>query len=303
MERHNGSYRSRLGIASVEGQVWCNPVSSRNGLAMTNKSNQRSKRVLFTWLLLSSVVLLLVPHYVTGKLQSIVIGAFSLPLRMGRIASLAARVPLTRGSASAWEFQQLQLDNREQANHIATLKATLSKQQADIEQLSQLRSMPIWERAGFILADAVHTLSVDRLVINRGLEDGVRVGQYVLASNAIIGSICESQPRQARVALVSDRESLIPAYINSEQTLGMLVGMGQGRIKITNVTREHGVKAADVVYAQMRPGLLEHPFPIGEVQEVSKDRTNLLLLDIVVKSRATLPEVFKVSVIHCGQSI
>ncbi len=270
---------------------------------MTNKSYKRSKRMLFSGLLLGSVILLFLPHAVTGKLQSIVTGVFSLPLRMGRIASLAARVPLTRGSASASEFQQLQLDNQEQANYIATLEAILSKQQADIEQLSQLRSMSLWERTAFISADAIHTLSVDRLVINRGEEDGVRVGQYVLASNAIIGSICESQPRQARVALVSDRESLIPAYINSEQTLGMLVGMGQGKIMITNVTREHSVEAADLVYAQMRPGLLEHPFPIGEVQEVSKDTTNPLLLDIVVKSRATLSEVFKVSVIHCGQSI
>ena len=270
---------------------------------MTNKPYNRSKRMLFTGLLLSSVVLLLIPHDVTGKLQTLVTGVFSLPLRIGRIASLAARVPLTRDSASASEFHRLQLDNRELANHVATQQAIMSKLQADIERLSQLRSMPVWERTGFILADAVHTLSVDRLVINRGEEDGVRVGQYVLASNAIIGSICASHARQAHVALVSDRESLIPAYINSEQTLGMLMGMGGGRIKITNVTREHSVKAADLVYAQARPGILEHPFLIGEAKVVKDDRTNPLLLDIEVKSAAELSEVFKVSVIHCGRSI
>jgi len=268
---------------------------------MTNKPYQRAKRTLFTWLLLSSFVLLLIPDSITGKLQSIVTGAFSLPLRMGRIASLAARVPLTRGSASASEFHQLQLDNQEQANHIATLEAMLSKQQADIERLSQLRSTPIWERTAFILADAVHTPSVDRLVINRGQEDGVRVGQYVLASNAIIGSICKSDARLSHVALVSDRESLIPAYINSEKTLGMLRGMGLGKVKITNVRGKEAVKKGDLVYAKVRPGRLEHPFLIGKVQEVKNDRADPLLLDIAVKPAAKLPEVLKVSVIHCGQ--
>ena len=270
---------------------------------MTNKSYKRSKRMLFSGLLLGSVILLFLPHAVTGKLQSIVTGVFSLPLRMGRIASLAARVPLTRDSASASEFHRLQLDKRELTNHVDTLLAMLSKQQADIERLSQLRSMPIWERTGFILADAVHTLSVDRLVINRGEEDGVRVGQYVLASNAIIGSICASHARQAHVALISDRESLIPAYINSEQTLGMLRGMGRGKVKITNVRRKQSVKEGDLVYAKVRPGRLEHPFLVGEVQEVKDDRTDLLLRDIVVRPAAKLLEVLKVSVIHCGRSI
>ncbi len=252
-------------------------------------------------MLLSSVVLLLIPHSVTAKLQSIVTGALSLPLRMGRIASLAARVPLTRGSASASEFRQLQSDNQEQANHIATLKAMLTQQQAAIEQLSQLKSKAIWERTGFILADAIHSPSVDRLVINRGEVDGVRVGQYVLASNAIIGSICKSDARLSHVALVSDRESLIPAYINSEQTLGMLTGMGHGKMKITNVKRKQAVNVGDLVYAKAWPGRLEHPSIVGEVQAVKDDRTDPLLLDISVRPAAKLLEVLKVSVIHCGQ--
>lgn len=272
---------------------------------MTSKSNKRSKKLLFTGLLLSSIVLLLIPHDVTGRLQSIVIGAFSLPLRMGRIASLAALVPLRRGSASASEFHQLELDNQELTNHIATQQAIMSQLQADIEHLSRLESTPIWERSGFILADAVHTLSMDRLVINRGEADGIRVGQYVLASNAIIGSIYKSDARLSHVALVSDRESLIPAYINSEKTLGMLRGIGQGKVKITNVRSIYraNVKEGDSVYARVRPGRLEHPFLIGKVQEVKDDRTDPLFLDIVVKPQAKLLEVFKVSVIHCGQPI
>ncbi|MCH7916645.1 MAG: hypothetical protein IIC50_01515 [Planctomycetes bacterium] len=275
---------------------------------MTNRSYNRSKRMLFTGLLLGSVILLLIPHGVTGKLQSIVTGVFSLPLRMGRIASLAARVPLTRASASASEFHRLQLDKQqEQANHIANLEARLSEQEAEIERLSRFRSTPNWERTGFIPADATHNLSADRLVINRGLKDGVRVGQYVIASNAIIGLICESEAGNSRLALVSDPKCRIPAYIQSDQTsdqtLGMVTGMGQGKVKITNVKSNQTVKAGDKVYAKAWPGRLEHPFLIGEVQEVKDDRTDPLLLDISVRPAAKLLEVLKVSVIHCGQPI
>ncbi|MCH8193405.1 MAG: rod shape-determining protein MreC [Planctomycetes bacterium] len=274
---------------------------------MTNKPYNRSKRMLFTGLLLSSVVLLLIPHDVTGKLQTLVTGVFSLPLRIGRIASLAARVPLTRDSASASEFHRLQLDNRELANHIANLEARLSEQEAEIERLSRFRSTPNWERTGFIPADATYNLSADRLVINRGLKDGVRVGQYVIASNAIIGLICESEAGNSRLALVSDPKCRIPAYIQSDQTsdqtLGMVTGMGQGKVKITNVKSNQTVKAGDKVYAKAWPGRLEQPFLIGEVQEVKDDRTDPLLLDISVRPAAKLLEFLKVSVIHCGQPI
>ncbi len=255
--------------------------------------------MILTWCLLSSCILLLIPHGVTSKLQFAFARLMSRPLHISRSLTLAARTPINT-AVSPSDYQKILIENRKLRNTLNHLEALRQEKNREIERLTHLRTIPNEEHLGFILSDVVTHIKKDQLIINRGQRDGVRQNQFVLSENAVIGTISETNIQQARVLLFSDKKSHIPAYVTSMSTLGMLIGKGSGVIKLVNVPTKKTVRVGDVVYAHKQPGLLETAFPVGMVSDVSEDVQEPLLWDITVTLASNPEQAVTVDVITSG---
>lgn len=69
-------------------------------------------------------------------------------------------------------------------------------------------------------------LSNNTFWINKGDQDGVTIGQAVLSSNTIVGSIIRTLNGRSQVLLVTDRFSVIDGLVARTRAKGIIEGMG-----------------------------------------------------------------------------
>jgi len=178
---------------------------------MARRQVNVSKPMLFVWLLLAGLIVLFTPSSVTSKFQFAFVRVFSWPLSMGRSMSLAA-VPSHSGvdAASKLEYDQLQ-------NHLQNVLAWSEETQSKYNKLAGVRGrFPALSGAAFVGADIIKGISggaKSTIIINRGKNDGVALGQFVLAQNSIIGTVSYVDGRLSHVKLITDATSMIAVSV------------------------------------------------------------------------------------------
>ncbi len=212
---------------------------------------------------------------------------------MGRGISLATRARLVTDVVSRREHQQLQ-------NHLANVTQQRDQEHEKLEQLSALRRVrPDWQRMSILPADII-TFSDqlrNQMVINRGAEDGLAEGQYVLGDNSIIARVSAVSPRTAEVRLFTDPASKIPVKIGKLSVKRVMQGTGSNTAKIQQLQIEHPVKKGDDIFAFKQPGFLDVPIIIGRVARCERDDQNPTLWDVTVEPVCNVAELSAVTVI------
>ncbi|MGA1979551.1 MAG: rod shape-determining protein MreC [Sedimentisphaerales bacterium] len=244
--------------------------------------------MLFTWFTLAGLIFLFAPQNLTNKFQFAFARIFRWPLSIGRTISLSARTqPQLTDVVSRSKYNQLQ-------NYLANLTEELNQERQKVEELSMLRNRRPLEGAGLMLAEVI-TASTEGLVINRGQNDGLLKGQFVLGDNSIIGTISDVSPRTAKVELITKTTSNIAVEIGGLKTV--IQGDGKNSAKVKLVSIKHKIKIGDNVYACKKPGLLDAPIIIGTVAQYKRDDENPLLWDITVKPACDIQKLNDVAVI------
>ena len=124
---------------------------------------------------------------------------------------------------------------------------------------------------------------------DKGTEDYLRVGQYVLSCEecTVIGTISEVVEGMARVRLVTDRRHYLAVSIlgkgSSDYLPGQLKGKNSEIAKIPLMEKKYDIRVGDVVYASPQPGFLGLEVIVGNMSDVKPDDRKPLLWDISVK--------------------
>jgi rod shape-determining protein MreC len=239
-----------------------------------------SRPMLFTWFMLSGLILLFAPQHLTNDLQFAFARIFRWPLTIGKNISLYAR---TKRPAPGVMFDK---ENQYQ-NYIANLEEQLRQKHQELIELSGLRDrFHALENAGLIMAD-VYRSSINEklceLTINRGKDDGLAEGYYVLGDNSIIGTISDVASRTARVKLFTDPDSKIPVRIGNLNIDRLMEGDGKDSAKIQYLSTKHKVRVGDKVMTRKKPGFLDASMIIGRVAQCKRDDRNPAFWDITVK--------------------
>ena len=182
--------------------------------------------------------------------------------------------PVTDVVVHAGQISELSEEN-------AALRQELSRTQADLASLREGRIA--LEQAEALIqsvgAEAGTTITAtvilrdpapgrQSVVLNRGSEAGVRVGQPVLGSGAtLLGIVTEVNESRSRVRLITDREAAIAALLQSSRTAGSLVGDADG-LRLEFVPLEADVAPGDVVLTSALGGLLPPGLLVGRVSSV-----------------------------------
>ena len=246
--------------------------------------------MLFTWCTLAGFIFLFSPENLTNKFQLAFHGIFSWPLSIGRNISLSAGTRQPLGDVvSRDEYKRL-------LNHLANVIQQRNDEHQKVQKLSKMRNIPGWERMGFVPADVI-TVSIDELrselIINRGQDDGLAKGQFVLADNSVIGTIADVDARTARVKLFTDPTSNnIAVKIGNSKCL--MQGSGGNLAKVTMV--KHKVTVGSVIMAGKKPGFLDTPMIIGKVAQCERN-AEPLLWDITVEPVCNIQKAENVVVI------
>ena len=263
---------------------------------MARKQIRLSRRMLFTWFTLAGFIFLFSPKNLTNKFQFAFHRIFNWPLSIGRNISLSAGTRQQLGDADVVvlrrEYNKLQ-------NYRADLEGQLREEHKKVEMLSGLRNrFPL--EAGDLQVASVFPGSFDKLhgelSIDKGTNDKVAKGQFVLADNSIIGTIGDVSSRGAKVKLFTNPTSNIAVEVANTKRL--MRGSGDNLARIPMVKHKVKIDSEVIeVMASRKTGFLNAPMIIGKVLRYERNAKSPVLWDIIVEPVCDFEQLNGVSVI------
>ncbi|SEL63957.1 rod shape-determining protein MreC [Atopomonas hussainii] len=111
-----------------------------------------------------------------------------------------------------------------------------------------------------------------RLLINKGGQDGVFLGQPVLDASGLMGQVVEVMPYTARVLLITDSSHSIPVQINRNSLRSIAVGTGNPeRLELRHVADTADVRVGDLLVSSGLGQRFPAGYPVATVTEVRND--------------------------------
>ncbi len=124
--------------------------------------------------------------------------------------------------------------------------------------------------------------SVRSIIIDKGTEDGIRVGMPVESSRGLVGIIFRAAPHSSQVALITDNASAIPARLGNSRATGILSGGGLGGpLTMDWVDLKYELEIGEVVLTSGLGGSFPQDIVVGRVIEVNRSEADLFQQAVV----------------------
>jgi rod shape-determining protein MreC len=109
-----------------------------------------------------------------------------------------------------------------------------------------------------------------RFNLNRGLQDGVFVGQALLDADGVVGQVVEVAPFTSEAVLITDADHSLPVSLNRNGLRTIAFGTGDSnRLRLPYLTNSADIVAGDLLISSGLGGVFPSGYPVGRVIEVS----------------------------------
>ncbi len=244
--------------------------------------HQPSGALRLVLLIVLSIVLMVADHR-TAHLQSVrsALAIFVTPIQA------AATLP---NSARTWfnDFFTTEQDYRDAFTDLQTqhmkLKARLQRLEAlELENDSLRRLLAASGRVPdqVLMAELVE-VSLDpfsrKILINRGIADGIYVGQPVLDPNGVMGQVTHTMPFTSAVTLITDASHAIPVQVQRNGLRGIVFGVGKGDdLKVAYLTHNADIRTGDVLVTSGMGGRFPPGYPVATVKTIVRNTSEAFL--------------------------
>lgn len=173
--------------------------------------------------------------------------------------------------------QQLIAQKQQLQQQVLILEAQLHKLLALEQDNKQLRALlaikpAVAERVlGAQLRTAMLAPYSHKVLINRGSNDGIYVGQPVLAANGVLGQVVQVGAASSQVLLISDPRNAIPVIDKRSGVRAIVKGTGSAsQLQLLNLPTTSDVVAGDTLLTSGLAGRYPYGYPVGTVMQVIK---------------------------------
>jgi len=169
-------------------------------------------------------------------------------------------------------------ENRELRAEVLVLRARaqrLAGMAAENERFRELLNSSALLDDSILVAEIVGVsadLSTQLVMIDKGANDGLHVGQAVIDAYGLVGQLVEVSRFMSRVLLLTDITHAVPAQIIRNGV--RLVAEGSGRVdllEIKHVAETMDVREGDVLVTSGLGGRFPAGYPVGIVESVVRD--------------------------------
>jgi rod shape-determining protein MreC len=124
--------------------------------------------------------------------------------------------------------------------------------------------------------------ALQSLIIDKGFDDGVRVGMPIEAARGLVGQVYRVTNNAAQVALLTETASAIPVRLGATRATGMLRGAGRGALPTIDwIDLQHQVEVGELVITSGLGGKFPENLVIGRVVEVERNEAELFQRAVV----------------------
>jgi rod shape-determining protein MreC len=247
---------------------------------LANRSVRRRGAAYVVLLVVSLLLLTISSNPLVRELQHGVAFAFR-PVQLA-IDGVARGV--TSIATTITEIDQLRTENialkaeNEQLETESRSAAELRRENELLTGLLQLRNGLVYQTRAVTVVARETSEARRSLVIDRGSDDGLAVGQVVItAGGALAGRIVEVGPAIAHVLLISDSSSTVIGQLLTTASPGKVIGQLGGALVMLDVDSAAAVTIGEEVFTAgiELVGGIRSPFPkgllIGRVIDVTRD--------------------------------
>jgi len=199
-----------------------------------------------------------------------------------RLAGLPAKLGDTVRDDAVTRARLME-ENQTLRNALLISGARIARLQAAADENARLRGLlGAVERAGLDvqlapILDVALDPTRQRLILDIGSDQGVRMGQPVIDAGGLLGQVIEVRPSTATVLLLTDPDHAVPVTIARNGI--RLVAYGRGdRIELANIPTSGDVKVGDQVVTSGLGGRFPPGFPVGSIVRLRRDESRVFLV-------------------------
>jgi len=126
-----------------------------------------------------------------------------------------------------------------------------------------------------VAADLVEVSSepfTRKVVVAKGSQDGVYLGQPVIDANGIMGQVTQVAVNVSRVTLITDAGHAIPVLDNRSGLRALVFGTGdQDTVKVPYLTANADIKEGDLLVSSGMGGTFPPGYPVATVSKIVND--------------------------------
>ncbi len=110
------------------------------------------------------------------------------------------------------------------------------------------------------------------LLVNKGSQSGVYVGQPAVDANAIMGQVSEVTPWTATILLITDTDHSLPVQISRTGLRTIAIGTGKiNRLSLPFIPNDSDIKPGDQITTSGLGGQFPSGYPVGIVDQVARN--------------------------------
>lgn len=127
-----------------------------------------------------------------------------------------------------------------------------------------------------------------RFDLNRGLVDGVHVGQALIDAEGVVGQVVRVGPLTSEAMLITAPDHAMPVSVNRNGVRTIAVGTGdRGRLRLRNLTNNADIVVGDVLISSGLGGVFPAGYPVARVVEVTR-RPDQAFAEVIAEPASSL---------------
>ncbi|HWI20639.1 MAG TPA: rod shape-determining protein MreC [Vicinamibacterales bacterium] len=205
-------------------------------------------------------------------LQVVTFGSFSEVQR-----AMMSMIDGVRGMWSGYvDLQDVQAENAALKAELQNLQVRFQQERAEAQRTDNLRQLlELRERANLetVAAEVIAgPASPDfrTVTIDKGSSDGLATDMAVISPAGVVGRVILPSGRAAKVQLLIDRNAAAGVLIERTRVQGVVMGVGDGVLRLQYVPGTADVKTGDLVVTSGIDGIYPKGFVIGTVDQADR---------------------------------
>lgn len=110
-----------------------------------------------------------------------------------------------------------------------------------------------------------------RVIIDKGLQHGIKAGQAVVDDIGVIGQVVRVFPLTSEVLLLTDKDQAIPVEVQRNGLRAILAGAGAGAMELRFQAANTEVQVGDILVTSGLDGVYLPGLPVAKVVKVERD--------------------------------
>lgn len=174
------------------------------------------------------------------------------------------------------EIALLQARNDQLEREVEELREIQGEYQLLLDLFNRARQSPDYTRQTASVIGRDTSPALNSIIIDKGSEDGVRVGMPVESARGLVGRVYRTTGNSAQVILITDNVSAVPARLGNSRATGLLRGGALGGTLMMDwIDLKYQVEIGEVALTSGLGGEFPQDIVIGRVVDVSRSEAEL----------------------------